>query len=264
MADALVKLLNNNGYQPIFLPRTHVAPPELYSYSKGLRRLVRWGALATNVPDAAKLPHRRGRLAQIEYQETSSKHGEGSLSFLKNALRAIGIEDTPKLDLSFTGGRELSFCFGGVTYDAVDPAELSRVIQHIDTDAFPKEVVEGGNLHIAYEYAFATSLKLQRADRHDFEADISADIGQYVDLGTKAKVAAESKGVVSFTGTAADVAAFAFKAGRLELQDKTWRFYPEEIQKGPMRGPTQAPPAIQPGVVFLFDQEGKEGTLPPH
>ena len=55
MADALVRTLNAMGYQPVFLPRSGVQPPELYHYLRDQRRLVRIGSLAGALPAAAAL-----------------------------------------------------------------------------------------------------------------------------------------------------------------------------------------------------------------
>ena len=44
MADQLVKLLNQYRYQPVFLPRTGLLPPELYNFVKP--SLKRRGPLA--------------------------------------------------------------------------------------------------------------------------------------------------------------------------------------------------------------------------
>jgi hypothetical protein len=95
--DDLVRELNKLGYQPIFLPRTNIEPPELYNYSPNVRRLVRRGPLKDYLPDAAGLDVESGKLSDINYSYTSSKKGEAATSFLQNALTCIGISSIPKI-----------------------------------------------------------------------------------------------------------------------------------------------------------------------
>jgi hypothetical protein len=78
MADQLVLALNRLGYLPVFLPRTNIAPPELYNYSRTNRRLVRYGALSAYLPAVTNLVPNEGDLAAINYKYSSSKYPSGS------------------------------------------------------------------------------------------------------------------------------------------------------------------------------------------
>lgn len=235
MADALVALLNSLGYQPVFLPRTGVTPPELYHYAN--RRLVRLGPLADRLPSAAALPTAgSGRLADIEHQHTSRKDLKATVSFLDQALRCIGITAIPKLDLSFAGAKTFSFAFSDVTYRGLDPTQLHQPLQQLSTTGIPEEYVEAGKLHVAYEYAYARRLLLSRADQKAFKHDVAGKVGAFIDLGTSGKAEVASSTTVSFTSVTDDVAAFAYKAGRLERRNETWVFFPEEVFRAPELG----------------------------
>jgi len=231
MADALVKLLNKAGYLPVFLPRTGMTPPELYTMTED-HRLVRHGALSYFLPAAANLVPTEGASAGLEYNQTSSKQQHAALSFLQNALKCIGITGAPKLDVSFTGKTSLVFSFTGVTFRAVAPAALVGLIKDLNTDGLPPEYVDGGHLHIAYEYLYAKKLLMTREDQKEFDHDIGASIGSYVDVGAKGKVEVVSKTTISFEATDGDPAAFGYKAGGLRRDGGRWSFYPEEITAG--------------------------------
>ena len=231
MADALVKLLNKAGYLPVFLPRTGMDPPEMYTMTED-HRLVRRGALEPFLPAVKDLVRKSGAVAQLEYEQTSSKEQKAALSFLQNALKCIGITGAPKLDVSFAGKTSLSFSFTGVTFRAVDPSQLDGLIKDLKTDGLPPEYVDDGHLHIAYEYLYAKKLMMSRTDQKEFEHDIGASIGSYVDVGVKGKVAVESKTTISFEATDGDPAAFGYKAGGLRRSNGRWSFYPEEITAG--------------------------------
>ena len=234
MADALVRELNRLGYQPVFLPRTGVTPPELFNYVRRQRRLVRRGALKEYLPAAADLATTSGQLADIEYRYTSEKGLDASVGFLANALKCIGIDAVPKIDLGFSGTKDFSFAFTGVTYQSVDPAVLDPVLRGMTTTGIPQEYVQTGQLHIAYEYAYAQELLMSRADRKSFREDISGNVGAYLNLGVKGSVSMASSSTISFKGSTDAAAAFAYKAGRLQEEDGQWVFYPEEIARNRM------------------------------
>jgi hypothetical protein len=233
MADKLVRKLNELGYQPVFLPRSGVMPAELWYYKRGgdgaESKLVRLGALSRMCPAAAALEVKEGQLGDIEAQYTSEKKLGAAVGFLKDALKCIGIPDAPKIDLGFTGATDFSFSFTGVRYRAVDPIDLFPIVHDIRTDGFPREYVDEGLLHIVYEYAYASELVLSRGDRRAFDADISAKVGSYFDLGGKGSVATSGEAAILFRGEAGSQAAFAYKAGRLVREKGRWTFQPEVV-----------------------------------
>src|ERR1043166_4916861 len=128
MSDALVTMLNSYGYQPVFLPRTGVVPPELYNFAN--KRLVRQGELARFFKKPVTFTPSKGRLGDLQGKVTSSKNFSAALGFLQKALQALGISGMPKIDLSFTGSKEFVFSFSEVTYQSVDPAVLDGILQN--------------------------------------------------------------------------------------------------------------------------------------
>jgi hypothetical protein len=232
MADALVTLLNRAGYQPVFLPRTGLTPPELYNYGKetGKARLIRRGPLADYLPEPVDFEVIRSSLPDISHAHTSSKDLSASVSFLSRCLACLGITAVPSLDLSFAGTNQLVFAFKGVWSLRVEPSALDHMLRSLDLGAIPEEYVERGFLHVAYDYAFTPSLVVQREDRRAFSAGVDGDIGQFIQLGADAKVAVEDRSTISFNVANAHVPAFAYKSGRL-VHDTRWRFYPEETYR---------------------------------
>lgn len=231
MTDALVKVLNSIGYQPVFMPRTGITPPEVYNFANG--RLIRRGHLSQYLMKEITLPqNRQGKLGDIEHKETSGKKLSAATSFLENALRCIGVTSPPKIDLSFAGGSEFTFSFSDVTYVGIDPSELDLVLNSLSIGAIPQEYVEGGRLHIAYEYAYANTLLMRRADNKKFETTVSGvQIEMFINVGTSGVVEAQSETTLSFKNSTANGggAAFAYKAGQLKLDNGKWAFFPEEV-----------------------------------
>lgn len=235
MSDVLVKMLNEYGYQPVFLPHTGYVPPELYSFEQ--HKLIRHGTLTAYIKDSVTFQPTSGDLASIEGKITSSKNVDAAVGFLSKALAAIGLGAMPKIDLSFTGSHDFVFAFEGVTYQAVDPAVIESILQGLKLPlAIPDEYVTQGDLHVAYEYAYADTVRMSRADGKKFSTDVSGDVGAYVNVGTKVQVAVDANSTVTFTATDKNKkAAFAYKAGRLLKRDDHWVFEPEVIKK--MAGP---------------------------
>jgi hypothetical protein len=235
MADALVSLLNGYGYQPVFLPRTSVEPPELYNFAD--HRLIRRGPLARYFTEAPKFPVTSGRLGDIQGNVTSGKTLDTAVGFLKNALAALGIGAIVKMDLSFAGSNGFVFGFSDVTYVTVEPADLDRVIQSVQMPlAVPDAYVENGALHVAYEYAYARTLVMRRDDGRAFSANLSGGVGEWVDIGAKAKAEVNNNSEITFTSTAGDAAAFAYKAGRLQKVGDRWIFEPEIVMRRVVEG----------------------------
>ncbi len=202
-----------------------------------------------------------GLLADIEGKCTSGKKFEAAADFLKSALAVLGISSIPKIDLSFAGGNELTFAFSNVTFQAVDPSKLDAVLQKLTVPAaIPDAYVTEVDLHIVYEYAYSRTIRMSRADQKTFSVDVSGSIGNYVNVGTSAKVDVQGNSTISFSTNATETAAFAYKAGRLQkVTDKRWIFEPEVVLRATEAiGLTAtAPPTFvpAPGVVLVAIDE---------
>ncbi len=228
--DALVKLLNKLGYQPILLPKTGVKPPDLYN--KVRDHLVRRGHLSAYLPPNA-LPHpTKNRVADIDHKVTSDKKFEAAGNFLSAALRCIGIEKAPKLDLGFSKSKEFHFAFVGVTNEAIEPAAIDQILEHLKLDSLPRSLIDAGDVHICYEYLYANELLLQSSNGVKFENDLAARIGEYVDIGSRGTIEVKSSTTIAFKASDQRNAAFAYKCGRLTANEGKWSFYPEEVSLG--------------------------------
>lgn len=187
---------------------------------------------------------------------TSNKHFDAALGFLQKALQALGVSGVPKIDLSFTGAKEFTFAFSNVTYQSVDPAVLDGILQDLDIPlAIPDDYVQMGKLHVAYEYAYANTLIMSRSDGKKFDADVSGDLGAYINVGAKGNVELKSNSTVSFSSSSGEVAAFAYKAGQLEKDANRWTFKPEEVLRGADGRETGKTPFIPRRTVVLVAEE---------
>jgi hypothetical protein len=224
--DALVKLLNANGYQPLVFPRTNLVAPWVYTYKD--QQLKPQGPLADYLPDNTPAPPRnQGQLGDIEHHETDNKTASIAGSFLGDALKCIGITSAPKLDLSFAAGHDLMFSFEEVTYDGLDVAKVQRLVPKLDLSIVPPE--EQAYLYIAYEFAFAGKLVMRSSTSFTSSYDGKAiQIGAYIDLGSQGTAKVETETKISFTGVNGITAAFACKIGRLEKRGRKWFFFSTE------------------------------------
>ena len=247
MRDRLVALLNDLGFQPVFLPTTGLEPPELYNHDRG--RLIRRGPLERYLKAPIPRPH-AGVLPDIEHHHTSRKRLGEATKFLHNALRCIGVA-APRLSLSFLGSEDLVFAFSEVTTARIDPADLDPLLQQLEVHAIPDEYVTGGALHIAYEYAYARQILLRREDGHGFAARIGGRLHEFFDLGGKGKVRVKDDTALVFSASDEAPAAFGYKAGQLRLDHDKWAFYPEIIDSARGEADVQAPYLPARGVVLM-------------
>ncbi len=250
--DALVKLLNSIGYQPLLLPRSGLTPPDVYMYRD--QKLSLRGPLSDYLVDGVTIPApSTGELGSIEHRETDRKKGSLIGSFLGDALKCIGITSAPKLDLSFLGGTDITFSFDNVTYQSILPAKIDKLMKSVDFDAIPREDIAAGYLHLAYEYAYAGQLSMHAASGSVFNIDAKAiQAGTYIDLGTQGTVTRQSDTTITFKGREGVYGAFACKIGRLEKRAKKWFFFPDEDQGDgflPNEAPAQ-PYLLERGVVL--------------
>jgi hypothetical protein len=223
-----MRLLNAEGYQPVLTPRTNVEPPELYVFNG--EKLIRRGPLADYMP-GSKLPElRRGLLEDIQQTLTTSKTTKAAASFLTDALRCIGVVGAPKLDLSFAQNRTLAFSFTGVSYASFDPSLVDQLLDRLQTGAIPEEQIDDGELHIAFEYAYADTLLMRETVSTDAGTGFQAvKIEQFIDVGGQARVSVQSDTTISFRANSGLPAAFACKLGRIKRRGSAWRFFPEEV-----------------------------------
>jgi hypothetical protein len=259
MTDALVRELNRLGYQPVFLPRTNISPPELYAYSRPNQRLVRYGPLKDYLKSMEARDLNTGKLADIRYTETSTKKTDDSLSFLENALKCIGLTGAPKLSLKFAGSKEFSFSFSNVTYRSLDPSVVKQLIPQFSVEGIPAEYVEDGQLHVAYEYAYASELLLSRGDKQDFSTKIGANVSDYIDVGSEVSVSVASSSTISFKNKEGAAAAFAYKAGRLLREGKHWVFDAEVLSSDAAYLEKSPGLYVPQRAVVLFAEAGPQG-----
>lgn len=215
MPDALVAVLNRAGYLPVFLPRSGLTPPDVMLYFRKERRLVRYGALADLVPEVKKISPTSSNVARIEGHNKTEKSFTSSLGFLQGALRAMGIESAPKLDLGFSGNSNLIFSFIGVSGKEIDLLKLNDVLETVKLDGLPEDSVAEGGAHLAYGYLYARQLEVRRSDGKNFDFGVNGKVDSFIDLAQKGKVTDERGVAILFEATGDDLPAFAYKAARL-------------------------------------------------
>ena len=137
----------------------------------------------------------------------------------------------------------------------MDPVVIDGVLQNLSIPlAIPDSYVQLGGLHVAYEYAYSSSLTMSRSDGKQFDTDISGDLGTYIDLGFKGSVELKSNSTVSFSSGSGEPAAFAYKAGQLHKNEDRWTFEPEVVKR--TRGAEEAKIPFVPArsVVLVADE----------
>jgi len=227
--DALVKVLNGYGYNPIHLPRSGFEPPEIYTYDT--EKLRRWGRLATAVP-AGALPDtlHENEAADIAHKQTNRMGAKAAVSFLEEALKLLGVGGAPKLDLSFTRGSDVTFSFTGVSYKGLDPADIGAALRKgFDPAGLNPKYIDNELVYIAYEYLYADSVDMTMVDGINAGVDLKAiKLDGFVDLGGNADIDVKSSTSLTFKGRGAK-AVFASKVGKVQREGKRFSFDAVEV-----------------------------------
>ena len=230
MSDELVRVLSKGGYQPIFLPRTGVQPPEVYGVVE--KRLVRHGPLQSYVRGAADLQRKTGHLPEIEAHRTSKKGANASAKFLLRALSCIGV-DGLRADLGLDSSEKLTFSFVDVTFEMVEPADIQRLFTQTLRVQFPRHLLRTGTAHVVYEYLFARRLRIVRERSQNTAFTLGASLTKELEGAISVTNESDSSFVLSSPNPIH--AAFAFRAGLVLEEGSSLAFYPE-VTKALMGG----------------------------
>ena len=217
--DALTKLLNSLGYQPLVLAKTGLKAPFLYSYKD--TKLEPIGALSDFLVAGTVEPDNDiGMVPEIARKETDKKSGSAVASFLGDALKVIGIGSAPKLDASLSQGTDFVFSFDDVTSEGLTYSKAAKLLHSIDHDALsdlPSGLLEDGYVQVAYEFLYAGALGMRAASGTSGSFDAKAiQVNGLIDVGASGVLEATSGTSLSFKAANAQRAAFACKIGGLE------------------------------------------------
>ena len=93
-------------------------------------------------------------------------------------------------------------------------------------------------------------------------ADVSwkataVQVATYIDVGTQGKVTVTSEDTIAFSSASGELAAFAFKVGRLERRGSKWFFFPEEEAGDSFLADESAPQPylLERGVVMRVEEQ---------
>jgi hypothetical protein len=230
MADRLVKWLSERGYQPVLLPETGMEPPDLYVFQD--HRLRYWDKLKNYLPGRVAPPAiNDSQLSDIQLVQTTQKNLAGTLSFIGNALRKLGIESGPNMDLSFAGTGELTFSLVGVTCKEVGLVEITKLVKNLKQNLLPEGYLEKGVIHIAYKYAYAQKLEMKRVDSGKFQGNITGvQVEQLMNIKTSGSVEVKNGDSLIFDSKGSTPAAFAYKAARLRVAGDGFDVLPEDMK----------------------------------
>ena len=226
--DALVNILNQSGYVPVFLPRAGMSPPDVYTVTDG-GRLEPHGPLNRYLTDkSVTFAVKSNPSSSIQLTHTSDKSLQGAASFLSGALKCIGIGSAPKLDLGFTGSNAFVFSFEDVSVESVDAVDIEQSLGSLDLSVIPSRDTGKGRLHLAYEYLCAKTLLMYRSDKQKFKTSIKGKVGQFIDVGVSGVVDAGNSSMIKFNSAGLS-APFAYKAGSLEKRLGKWQFRVSQV-----------------------------------
>ena len=241
----LGRLLSSVGYQGMKLGRTGARPADVYLRNQ--KEIARFGPLSrAMIGGKISLPVTKSSSPNITGTIETDSRGRAALFAIGQILSWIGISTDLSTRAANHSSGQIVVEFRTVTTLRVEPLDLQKNIDRLDSSLFRPEDMDEGNIYIAYEYLLAESLS------------ISASAGGNLSLGAAAKaVGAEgtieaertSNSELILTGTSETPLAFACKLARLRLEDGgRWYLAMTEVRKAPLGGPVSEDPV-------LFDPE---------
>lgn len=238
--DPFIKLLNNYGYQPIFAQRTGLEPPDVYAFVR--KQLLRLGPLISFLNAPVHLEYHTGVIVDLEGRQTDKKSDAAASSFLSSALQALGFNASA--GFKFAQDSDLVFTIKGVNFSSVDPVHIARFIESFSLPStFPEDYGLYGRLHIAYEYAYSSTLQISRMDGGVLSGEAKA-LADVLDIKGNVDIKLDAKQRVTLTNRQKSPVAFAYKAARLTKVDDTWILEPGESTRS-----TEPTGAIKPFVL---------------
>lgn len=228
MPDALVSYLNKLGYQPAFIGRTGLMPPEIYGMNDD--RLMRHGPLSDYVERRGLQPFPVEDSSAPDFSGvyTSGKKFAATLRFLESALRCLGVSFAPGFSLSCLKDTRLTFSFSGVTARSASPGHIVRTLDFLDP-ALARMDEAGIELHIVYEYLYAERLLVSTRSTSSRKVAGSLDIEAFSELNTDARLVRDDEATISFSHPQSARVAFAYRAGWLRLCGARWEFLPNVV-----------------------------------
>jgi hypothetical protein len=230
MADRLVAFLNSLGLQPVLLPSSGLHPPELYSYSRR-SGLVRRGPLIDYLVSGSQIPDvTEGALPDVDEQCSSAKGRRSALRFAEGVLAIFGGQG-PSLHSAFSGKGKFEFSLREVTYAGLNPSQIEILIREIDLSRLSMKDLKEGNLHVAYQYAYANKLVIRSGSSGRGTGKAAANIGGLVDIRQEGVQTSDKNSELVYNAVDARAVMFAYKAGQLHWNGHSVEFRPEELRR---------------------------------
>jgi hypothetical protein len=216
--DPSLIYLKNFGYNVVRLPRTDIAPLQLFSKKKNsleplgdLLSLLNAGA-SVNLPQIKK----DEKMSEISGHRTGKLGLDIGLSILGNILGAMA-EDKVGIDAAYKNASELTFEFKDVLGDSVEIVKLDQFLNDAGANPFSKHVLKMLNDDEVYLITSVIKSKAILVDAFksnngDLNLDASL-ISKILSPKINATIESSNKAQVTYNGE--NNLVFGFKAIRL-------------------------------------------------
>lgn len=214
--------LRDVGYNVVKLPRQAFTPLTLLGEDNGSVEIIGVLSQLLSNPPATSPSIATDKIASsVNGNATSGMKLSLGLSILNGLISGLG-GGKLAASLDFTNARKLTFLFNNVTFDSVQPLDVSNYLEGGDVDAdspLLKQYLFGkGKLYVITECLKSDeiNIKLEKSDGVKAQVDVPV-IQQAIGGSIGVEISAQGENVVTFKGPTK--VAFAFKCFEIGVND---------------------------------------------
>ena len=162
--EALLKYFNDRGYQPIRLPYGGAVPPDIY-FLDGMD-YYRFCDLEDTLTKRAAFDTELQVVAGFGDQQVSEKRAKVGFAFLRGVAERWGIGGAPALHANAQRGEDILLQFDNVQNLRAEPGKIEQALNSgVKADLIGRDRIEKGIVHIAYEYIYASNVKVSTGEQ---------------------------------------------------------------------------------------------------
>ncbi len=221
--EILFRFFNGLGYQNILVGQSDLVPPDIYVLSGGTYE--RYGALRNYLSSPEDIPDPVEAAApDFAQADLRARNGTVSFSFLKEVLKIFGVNGSAEASAAGESSGVEQMQLRDVTIKRNDVGAIEAALNRgFRSSEIGLDRIDGGLVHVAYEYLYSRSLTVDRSDGSSGEVKLGANVQAIADASVK--VSGEGKGSSNTKYANDRPAAIAFKTGKLVKVESGWRLH---------------------------------------
>ncbi|PDT44741.1 hypothetical protein CO661_27005 [Sinorhizobium fredii] len=221
-SDILFRFFNDRGYQNIVVEQSNLEPPDLYVLSDG--SYERYGSLRNYIPSPDDIPAPVEAVApDFAQADVRARNGTVSFSFLKDILKIFGVDGSAEASAAGDSSGVEQMRLRDVTIKRNDVGAIEAALnQGFRSSEIGLDRIEGGLVHVAYEYVYSRGISFDRTDGTSGELKLGANVQAIANATVEVGAGRMGRETMKVANGDRPVA-IAFKTGKLVRINSGWR-----------------------------------------